>query len=188
MKITFIFSILSKTQEITSTTFTMYIVSNLKCHVKSSPFVLNKKMQDIAKKCKNFYVIHAEQLSFVIFPSIGFINISGIKRFEDIKTLPQILFRQFQIIVQSDNIIIDNSTASGKLTRCQSHALFSLNFGEDWVVNLRPHIFPAAVIRPKHRKGSIILFANGKFIIVGSKSLDDIDYVYLELQQKLNHV
>ncbi len=165
----------------------MYTVCNVKCHVKTSPFSLSEEVLKKSRKCKNFYTYKVQGISFVLFPTIGFLNISGIKCFAHIKDIPPLLFHQFKINIRSDNIIVDNTTASGKLIINQS--LSTLNFDEkEWTVNFRPQIFPAAIIRRRNchrKKGSIILFANGKFIIVGGKNEEDIKSVYSSLKSSL---
>ncbi len=167
----------------------MYSISNVKCRVTTTPFEIPPDIEKKSRKCKNFYSTTIDSYSFIIFPKNGCINISGVKSFAGINRIPPLIFHHFHLNICPDNITVDNSTASGNLLPVQPLHLHKLKVTEGWFIHIRPHVFPAAVIRKKvQKKGSIILFTNGKFIIVGGKSLTDIENAYKTLCQITNYV
>ena len=126
---------------------------------------------------------------YTIFYRSGHINISGIRTFESIKEAILNLNFHFVLNVSLDNIVVDNSTASGKFKKFDKsiiNRITSSSLASAFNISIRPHYFPSIIIRERssfhsqstHKKrlkkivsfATCILFTNGKFIIVGGKS------------------
>jgi len=164
-------------------------VSNVKIRFKfQAPIIIPTHLSHTVVYHNNFLTVRFDSLSCVIFPKSGHVNISGIKDFSCIKEALICFNHQFDSDICEDVIIIDNSTASGRLP-CHPICIPKL-IGNDLVtVSIRQQFFPSAVIRPKRRAqeqredklATIILFANGKFNIVGGKSERSIHQTWLLL-------
>ena len=176
-------------------------VKNVKARI-----ALGKKLDVIpdpptsrVKWYSNFASLKLDHFAYVIFPKNGHINISGIRNFEeDILLSVRTIFAHLHPMVEDVNIasvvgnlIIDNSTASGKL-KVEGIRLSDLvkraKTSSELLVSVRPHYFPSAVIRSCKKNchhsragATIIVFANGKFIIVGARSPIEINSSYHRL-------
>ena len=151
-------------------------ISNLKCHVD---FQKEISPPPHSKQRFNFFLTKVSGFSFVIFNKRGFVNISGVKNFNTLHHLRKVLQETFNTPVKIENIIIDNITASGKLCWSNRYKFQNLTKLNDISLSLNPQSFPAAIIRPKRHTyikkiGTIILFSNGKYIIVGCKSEENL--------------
>jgi len=175
-------------------------VHNVKIRLKLPTSVdIPDHLSDGVVRHNNFISMKVEKYSCIIFLKSGHVNISGIKDFADIKEAVCCFNRHFGTDVQEDNIIIDNSTASGQLS-CKSICLPKLRSNPLCIegtitVSIRPHYFPSALIRQtckshNHKQSNniageklstIILFANGKFNIVGCKSESAIHKTWIQL-------
>lgn len=164
-------------------------VKNVKVHFKTVPnLVLPSQTLSLCTHHSNFVSLRHTPYAFVIFAKSGHVNVSGIETFEDIKNIVPVVKHQLGVDIHPDNIKIDNSTASGKLQSNNFHLLDLQSRAASLgvLVSIRPHFFPSALIRQKKRlstrgKGTIILFQNGKFIIVGCRSLSTIEDTYNQL-------
>lgn len=176
--------------------------SNVKAHFAvtvTESFEENLLSQAGVKKHSNFYTVrpHAEYV-YTVFPKSGHVNVSGIKSFESVGAATNHFLQSLCVSVCSP-IQCDNSTTSGKLSR--PVALFK--FDElarreknlPFSVSIRPHFFPAVLLRSKNtsnksegnedQTGSIIIFSNGKFVIVGCKSHSAIEWTKEKLSSIL---
>lgn len=163
-------------------------VNNVKVHVcVGENLIVPDELE--GKKYSNFFVFRFSHFVYSVFPKKGHVNISGIRNFREINTAVNVFNDQFHTNAHPDNIVVDNSTASGKLPSnfIPIHLPSLLSHQHNVVVSIRPHFFPSAVIRSSSSSSSLsktrttILFANGKFNIVGSKSIDEIDRTYRQL-------
>jgi TATA-box binding protein (TBP) (component of TFIID and TFIIIB) len=119
----------------------------------------------------NFYTFKKEKLNFTLFPKSGHVNCSGLKNEQFLITAQTEAKKIFNYFPVKSEITITNSTWSGTLTNKRLNIVhlrnnFPHNRGR---ISLRSGIFPGAVIRQTN-KPSIIIFSNGKFIIVGARS------------------
>ena len=67
--------------------------------------------------------------------------------------------------------------SGNKGSRCRGDNGGPTGVEDKITLSLRPYFFPGAVIR-RENKCSIVLFATGKFIIIGAKSRAEIDHAY----------
>lgn len=159
-----------------------YIVSNIKARLFSNqPMTVPASLTPHITRHSNFISFHIDHFAFVLFPKSGQVNISGIRGFNDIKEAVRVFNSQFKTNIPVSNIVVDNTTASGKLHhRIKSFAtLFKSPLRNEVSISVRPHYFPSALIRPKgQQRGTIILFANGKYIIVGARSAEELNKAY----------
>lgn len=164
-------------------------VKNVKVHFKTHKnLIIPKKTQALCITHSNFITLRSTPYVFVIFAKSGHVNVSGIRNFEDIKNIIPKIKDQLCVDVQESDIVIDNSTASGQISNINLnfHKLQKQAIANNVLVILRPHFFPSALIRQKKTseriiKGTIILFQNGKFIIVGCKSYSAIEETFKQL-------
>ncbi len=129
----------------------------------------------------NFFTKRLGHYVFTVFYKNNHVNASGIRDFADIKGAVQTFNAHFACHVHERNIIVDNSTASGQLPHCVSlDPLVSRAQSAHVSISIRPHVFPAAVIRQRvadrssAKNGTIILFSNRKFVVVGCKTFAGI--------------
>lgn len=159
-------------------------IKNVKIHFKTEckPLKIPAHLKNKIKEYSNFMSIRFNPFVFIIFPKSGHVNASGICSFSNIKTALIQFNTQFETNIQEENISVDNITASGKLNkdkiRLQDLTYTSLPV----TVFIRPYYFPSAIIRhihdknkQNHRLPSIILFTNGKYIIVGGRSIEEVE-------------
>lgn len=164
-------------------------VSNIKVHFKIAHSERGKlRAESLANQGKvkpfgNFFTFRPQSRSFVfvVFPLAGHVNVSGIRHTGHLHKVKRCFAECNDISVTSIGpIIIDNITASGRFTsQLNLPRLFTECDSKVFKASLRPHLFPSALLRPRapppllpsDRLGSVILFANGKFVIVGSRSL-----------------
>jgi len=162
-------------------------VSNVKIRLKlDAPVTIPKHLSDKTVFHNNFISLRIDSLSCIIFHKSGHVNISGIKDFSHIKEALVCFNKHFESNIDENNIIVDNSTASGRLSNYSiclpKLANISPHHQELVTVSIRQYFFPSAVIRPRRRQqqqhtaaldaklATVVLFANGKFNIVGGKS------------------
>lgn len=112
---------------------------------------------------------------------------SGIPNFENIRQALSLFNSYFLTNIIEEDIVVDNSTTSGHLSLQENNiSLDKLSVKSDKVtVFLRPHFFHSAVIRPgksADHRGTIVLFSNGKYFIVGCKSVLDISETVSQLR------
>ena len=159
----------------------MFTVNNVKVHVRVAGGVIvpTDFEDDKLTQYSNFVVCRLANFVYTVFPKKGHVNISGIRNFAQIPSAVTVFNSRFHTNIIPINVVVDNSTASGKLSKpVQLHSLLAHRH-PDITISIRPHYFPSAVIRslsssslPKSR--TIILFANGKYNIVGAKSEQEI--------------
>ncbi len=147
--------------------------------------------RESTKKHVNFFVIWLKTFVYIIFPSAGHVNVSGVPSFESISIALKEFNAQFGYAIQRSDIKIDNTTASGRFARFDFPKLLkhcSKNH-PDYRISVRTDFFPSIILRPsslsrrQNLSGSVglstcIIFSNGKYIIVGAKSIDSIRHTF----------
>ena len=158
-----------------------YKVHNVKVHWKwtSSEEI---SMPEGATRHSNFFTVRYRHYVYCVFDKNKHINASGIKDFDDIKGAVNAFNVQFHTNIDVNNISVDNTTVSGKLDTELYSVCISKILAEKEKhfanVKIRSRVFPSIIIRPKNKSGTIILFNNNKFIIVGCKSRELVHNTY----------
>ena len=169
-----------------------YKIFNVKIHFKLGyELIFSPEMMKTITKHSNFVVLRLSHYVYIIFPKNGHINVSGIKTFHDINSALSVFNSHFHTTVQASNIKIDNTTAHGRFNvdKVQLTKLASCNPHEHFNISIRPYYFPSALLRPKVLQSSTssqtvttcLLFSNGKFNIIGGKSIKTIEHTLYQL-------
>ena len=166
-------------------------INNLKAHIvltESGIYCLEEALRRVEKKCYNNYVVVKDKLTYIIFPKKGFVNITGIKTFSK---LPQVVpeFCAFFDINASDvsNIIVDNVSASGNFLRRVNLANLQKKINGEGFKNRKffschfdRNFFPGSFCKTQGF-GTLTLFSSGKYVVVGSKCLEQVDRIFQEM-------
>lgn len=126
----------------------------------------------------NFVVFRREALSFTLFFKSGHVNCSGTRTSADIHRSLEEAFEIFGKRLTEEDTTISSSTWSGRFP----HTLLNIPCSKDALhlsgkpvkVSLRPSKFPGAVVRCDHFP-TLLIFRNGKYIIVGAKSYSEVE-------------
>ena len=186
------------------------IVSNVKIHFKL-PRSQRLHMPPLSSPCQlrrysNFFTFRQSPFVFCVFDqnrnTDTHVNVSGLRHFGAVDTALRAFDRLFGThaagVVQC---IVDNSTASGRLSALNLHHLCRVE-ARPFTVSIRPHFFSAAVLRgigenrvrsqrgpraskrlQQLRPATAILFPNGKYIIVGARSVAHLRATHQQLQR-----
>jgi TATA-box binding protein (TBP) (component of TFIID and TFIIIB) len=182
-------------------------INNLKGHIRvnkecveriRSTLKLNVKKWKKNKEYHNFIVVK-DKYSYIIFPRSKkgcYINITGIKSFEDVKNVIPELCDTFQLspIQVKGEVVIDNVSANGdfgrKLHLPQIQEVINgenEKDGNTFSTSFDRNYFPGAFCKTL-TIGTIIIFPSGKYVIVGSRCAAEVQQVYqmmLAVIQKL---
>ena len=152
-----------------------------------------RKSKKIFKKTNakryNFYMIKDEietKYSFIIFPRSKNIIISGIENYNKINHVLSLFAKNIGISTISNvKYKVVNSTYTGIITYEKHTSTFKLlknrkKENENFTINFRSQFFPACKIK-WNKLGTINIFNNGKYVIVGVKSEEQAQ----ELREKL---
>ena len=177
--------------------FTRPVIHNVKFHFKLKSIISEETLQNISQskssRWGNYFTVRLSQHSkivYSIFPAAKFVNITGVGTFE---CIPQVLaeFNSiFKTCVRNEDVTVDNSTAAGSF--CQPGGIrLNLLCIKQFLdrapsaftssrITLYPRFFPAAVLRTRYEP-TVLLFASGKYTIVGAKSPEQIQTSYRKL-------
>lgn len=165
-----------------------YSVHNVKFHFKTprTPALPLHKAPTVKKK--NFHILKIQHVVYSIFLS-GHVNVTGVKSFDNIplavKDFADIFGVLYDLCISS--AVVDNSTATVAIANKSPVSLYKLKDLFPYSsVSLRPYFFPGAVIRRKN-KCTIIAFSSGKFVILGAKSLEEIEETAKEICAIIGH-
>ena len=177
-------------------------ISNVKAHFLYKPDSLTKEslLENNANIVYHsnywtFRPVNYVQYVYVVFPTRGFVNVCGIRSFEDCE-FAQAAFIDLFSVETIRGITVDNSTANGKLPYSELDLTKLMHCTSDVCkISIRPHYFPAAVIRPKNKSkfdinslATAILFPSGKFVIVGGKNKEQIERSHNNLVSLLQKI
>ena len=143
------------------------------------------------KKCINFFVWKCAGYSYNIFTSSGSVNSTGIKDFADIKKAVQVFRDKFNFQNEDDltTPIVDNTTFSGSFGKeiNVSSLLQKLPVCVSSGVSARftPQFFPCLTY--KTPETTCLIFANGKYSIVGGKTLEHAEKIYDVIRSALSN-
>jgi len=151
-----------------------------------------EKGQWTARTHHNFIVFRKGKLTFTFFNRTGHINSSGTRSFALLKNSLAEACHLFDTHLGEGDIRVASSTWSGRIPLGERRQLDIVDFWQRSVrdpdsilfVSLRPWIFPGAVVRQRDKPTSIV-FANGKFVIIGAKGPGDAKAVHATLLEFL---
>lgn len=141
--------------------------------------ILKNLNQEKTKEHKNFLVIK-DNYTYIIFPN--HINITGIKSIKDLENVKTELCKTFFLdpsLLQEDTVI-DNITANGSFKRRLDLAELKKTLNSEknnFKVDFDRNYFPGAFCKT-YKCGTIILFASGKYVIVGAKCPTNVTKIY----------
>jgi len=154
--------------------------------------VAGEKEKWTARTHHNFIVFRKAKLTFTFFNRTGHINCSGTKTFSLLKKSVEEARRLFDTPLRVEDIRVASSTWSGRIPLGDRRQLDIVGFWQRSVrdpdstlfVSLRPWIFPGAVVRQRDKPTSIV-FANGKFVIIGARGPGEAKDVHATLLEFL---
>ena len=166
-------------------------VVNVKCRFPlQSTIVIYPSARCRVTRTKNLIVLRAFHYAFTIFAknnsdreSVIFeaksVNVTGIRNFGDIKQAVRVFNFITRQCIHAKEAIIDCTTASGSTKNAIPLNLSLIKYrldqeNKNFRVSFDPHFFPGAVLRQKGF-GTVLLFASGKYVIVGAKSQKNIE-------------
>lgn len=169
-------------------------IKNLKGHFKLKEIVKKKTFFNILSENEkisqlftkvNFSIFrdsHHRKIAFTIFHNSPHVNITGISTWKELGAALSRFNKQLQQDIKIENVIIDNITAVGSIWKKEQKSINLIQIEEkvltlnlpNTTVSLRPEFFPGAVIRVVG-SGTVILFSSGKYIIVGVKTLWELE-------------
>jgi transcription initiation factor TFIID TATA-box-binding protein len=118
----------------------------------------------------------------------GYIRVMGINSKEKaINTLDRVLKNlSFNEIISNKYVIIkkgiENIVVTGKINGPINLEDIAMRLGN---LIYEPEQFPGIIYRPGE-KSRILLFASGKLVIVGTKTIEEINSEYLKIKEKLS--
>jgi TATA-box binding protein (TBP) (component of TFIID and TFIIIB) len=189
-------------------------INNLKVHIEVNNKCIDRIRKTLKlsgrkwKKSKEFhnFLVIKDKYSYIIFPESknkkgkkkgGYINITGIKSFEDVENVIPELCVTFELnrIQVTGEVVIDNVTANGDfgqklhLPRIQEVINGETEKdGNTFSASFDRNYFPGAFCKTFPKIGTILIFPSGKYVIVGSKCVAEVQKVYqmmLAVIQKL---
>ena len=171
-------------------------VNNVKVHLKlpdnSSRKLLYDKLNETnAVRHNNYYIVREEKAKTVysIFPKSGFVNITGVRNFDEVENALAAFNKKFKQNIPLDQLKIDNSTASARITDAKSsndvqinleHVKYLIDNETSFSIlkaTLSPANFPGIVIRSK-TSPTCLIFTSGRFNVVGAKGKQDLSNTY----------
>jgi transcription initiation factor TFIID TATA-box-binding protein len=168
--------------KISSIVYSMYLDQEI--DIKKTSIIINNSKS--YQGTRLFYKLNNPKVTVGMNKS-GYIRSMGATTVEKAKeaitkTIQTLVTEQ---IISSPQILserIENIVASGAF-----HNKLDLEFYADILPNniYEPEQFPAIMYRPE-KKIVCLLFASGKFVIVGAKSLDEIESTHNNLETRLN--
>ena len=171
-------------------------ISNIKGHVKLGELSLKQLQANLKEKefvRHGNYISLKGKYSYVIFPKNGYVNVTGIRKIEEISCVLHNLCLDFSLdrdLIVSD-FIIDNTTATGNLEKrinlstLQEYIVTKPSC--DFTVSYNRDIFSGAFIKSCFGP-TVIIFSSGKYNILGSKCLQSLTQVSLKFHALINEL
>lgn len=124
------------------------------------------------REAHNFCVFRLGQLTFSHFAKSGHVNCSGTRSRRLLPHSLQVAETLFdKVLSLHSDIKIASSTWSGRFGHDRVNVPQSAEElrRAGFVVSLRPSVFPGAVIRKYLAHPTVLLFSNGKYVVIGAK-------------------
>ena len=159
-------------------------VHNVKGRFRAHKYSLPRQVDD-RSRFGNFCVREHEHYKYIVFDGSEEINVTGVRNFEQLHDAAQLFVVEYGGEVDADSLVVDNSTASGRLPDISRALLARVARGhqlclkDEFSLSVRTRHFPSIVLRPRRRwererRATITLFTSGKFIAVGGKNWQQI--------------
>lgn len=155
-------------------------ICNVKISFKTQKQNVKKLLSlKVITKRTSCFVFKLKHFTYVVYNG-GHVNITGIKNLKRVHKSVKTLFKT-KITSHSCCYSIDNITATGKLKN-KLYGKFSkiLQQHENnpyYLIKYSPEAFPGAALKFYHYDGgTIVIFPSGKFIVVGCRTTETIDY------------
>ena len=156
-------------------------ISNLS---KKSASQFTPKKKPVFKEHHNFIVFRHSYV-YIVFSTSGTVNVTGIRFYRDISSAVALFCREFGLRRRHVGAVtVDNLTASGNFgspvnLRLLKKSINASQEGDALIssASYNPSFFPACFCRT-YVVGTIIVFASGKYNIVGGKCRDDVNNVF----------
>ena len=172
-----------------SVTNRRYKTYNVKFNFKLDDKILAAKLVDeidTKKKQNNFRVIRIDKIVYAVFSS-GHVNVTGVQDFDRVCDAIHNFNVKYKIHADkcSTAYSVDNSTSTAYYFEEGSNKRINIStFKKTYTINRekvtishRPHYFPGVILR-RAGKCTAILFSSGRFIIIGAKSIEEINEAY----------
>lgn len=174
-----------------------YEVNNIKVSYKLISSRLTQQLEELAadgnrestsKRWGNFFVFRKHNFVYVIFYK-GHVNGTKLKSISEIETSKKILMQSIVGHCQVSNVKIDNITASGSVFSVEERGVKKVNLfrlcdflkKEKIKHRYNPHRFPGLNFRLLNV--TFLLFNSGKFIVIGSKSFENLPLIIDEFSK-----
>ena len=165
-------------------------VNNLKGHISLTARGAQQLRETLMCKEKtrhNNFVVVKEDLTYIIFPDIGFVNITGIKDFSFLERIIPRFCETFSVRGEdvTSQLVIDNISAAGDFHRLidLSSLQQKINLPEErrrFSFHLDRNFFPGAVCKSVGL-GTITVFPSGKYVIVGVRCQADVNRIFQKM-------
>lgn len=167
-------------------------ISNIKCHfsihLKQCGYIESRlDPNNTLKRHGNFFSFK-NKYSYIVFSKKNFVNVTGIKKIEDVEDVKNNLCLLVNGLTLQDcsELVIDNITSSGclnvriDLNKC-------LHFLRDREVKCHHNsmYFPGLFIKFLEH-GRVIVFSSGKFSMIGMKCQKDVNKNFSALSAHMN--
>ena len=142
-------------------------------------------------KRRNFYVLGGRRPTFIVFPKSGHVIATGIREPDDVKEAVDIFAYLFHIPRRhvARELKRVNATYSGGVVCvervCMSETLACYQSGgsqegykSGLSVTFRSQFFPSVQVKWVGCKGTLNLFNNGKYVLVGVRDREEADKLY----------
>ena len=158
-------------------------VNNLKTHICVEGKNIQRlitALQKIEHIVHNNFIVCRDVYTFIIFPKRGFINITGIKSFCDLKNVIPHFCKLFKVEVDpKTELVVDNISASGSFDQFVNLVKLQqvLNSRKkEFTVHFDRNFFPGAFCKTSGL-GTLTLFPTGKYVVVGAKCLEHVNSI-----------
>lgn len=161
----------------------MFKITNVKLSLKISfscldTVIQNLSSKEIQYKSYNNFIVFKNIYTYILFKSkdkiqnhLNITNISNLEKVENAICIYKDMFQSVNIISQT----IDNITASFTLNKSFNFLDVIENFKDIAKVSYNSEKFPGIFI--KFPIGTVIIFHTGKCIIIGCKSVDNLEWL-----------
>jgi TATA-box binding protein (TBP) (component of TFIID and TFIIIB) len=164
-------------------------VNNLKGHISLTAYgaqQLRKALMSKEKKTYNNFVVVKEELTYVIFPDRGFVNITGVKNYSRLRQIIPQFCETFSVRGEdvATGLVIDNISAAGDFRRwinlTSLQQKINLSERSHFSCHLDRNFFPGAVCKSPGL-GTITVFPSGKYVIVGAKCQTHVHVIFRKM-------